>query len=1565
MPDLTLVATVGATKFYYETVANPAWARWPEYHWTITDGTNRPDVSGADRWENGEYIGTYLIESYAKVYATVERPTSYLFSQFLYNLYVEDADGVRQVAAGADWLAPIRDAAGTPVGMLAGRLFDSSGQFLSMFGYPNHQSPDVRHTVTYFDATGVGIEVTQNAYIVSIQALPDGLRIHWWEDRDVRPASIGSPNSDPIERAFHPSAEGPSIKPFYVSADNRALTVSPDELTAQGSGAIRIGRVDGILSLLRADSGSVSHTSSVISASGSFFSEIGGINGSLFGGAVTLAVGSRSGTIQQSAFGDFQLAGMNLTFRNVTVAASDLNFGIEMHIPSETAQNALFHDALQLLNASSTRLLINSGGFDVEIRQDWLPSFPGTLAGIDVQFARMTLDYVGGTALHNLPDIKDAFILNGQVQIGQFFLGSPAITFDVDASKGNYFVYHKGTVDLIGSLTYSGPVNFAGAWALKDIELKINSAENRLSGAATLQTPFGIIGSSSGYELKPKLEFLDGVLDKIELAVDNLNVIIGSSPLFLQSIGGSLGNLHHGFSGIDKWSAGLSVGVTLGPSGLANWSAFRLDASGEYDFGKSDLTAQISLTSNSFRVAGWGFDREVSALSVQGAGVWDVDAGKIAISGAFNVMDGLFSGNGRFTYSGGDFAVVGTGTLALPGLVPGFGGARLANANLLGNWSFNDNSGDDSAAMWGSVSILGKTYNLGVRLSANGLEWLGGKEIAKFGAPVVSSASMKWDAAPATGADVDSSGYTVESGQEYVIIAANWTNSSASAQLTITLPNGLVLNEADFAAHNIFIITDLSSDHSRSAIALHPVAGIWNVGAVGAGELGSVSTLVLVGTPAPTFAFQGSVSSDFQNISLGFEAFDSDSVANITFWYDEDQSGADGIFAGRTTEQDGASSFTWEANNIAAGTYYIYALVDDGVNAPSVIYSANSIALSGNMKRVGTEAADILAGGSGNDILIGGMGADSMFGGTGNDTFYVDDAGDEVYEYAGEGNDRISSSATYMLRADSEVELIEAASISSTDAMNLGGSDTANVIHGNNGVNLLYGNGGNDVLHSYAGNDFLIGGTGDDAMYGGAGNDTYYIDSAGDRIYENAGEGYDRVAPSISYTLPDNAEIELIEAVSIAATDALNFGGSDFANTIYGNNGANLLYGHGGNDVIHSFAGDDFLIGGAGDDAMYGGLGNDTYYVDSTGDRVNEMAGEGYDRVAAIISVTLPDNAEIELLEAVNLAGTERMDLGGSDFANTITGNAGVNILYGNGGNDVLYSYGGNDYLVGGTGNDTMYGGLGNDTYYVDSSGDFVMEAVGEGYDRIATTISLELSGVSEVEMLEVVNSLGTEAFVLTGSDMGNTIIGNAGNNVINGRGGSDILVGLGGADTFEFTTALGSGNIDRIEDFQVGTDRIRLGGSNGNPFTAIAAGTLAASAFTTGSEATSAGHRIIYNSATGALSYDSDGAGGAAAVQFATLGGGLALTAGHFTVAGGPSPGAGEAGSSTKTSSHTLPEWEAAEENLDLSMALREDAAFTDLSIASTFQPATSRVELLRTLDEPALLPADPPLFG
>jgi Ca2+-binding RTX toxin-like protein len=231
-------------------------------------------------------------------------------------------------------------------------------------------------------------------------------------------------------------------------------------------------------------------------------------------------------------------------------------------------------------------------------------------------------------------------------------------------------------------------------------------------------------------------------------------------------------------------------------------------------------------------------------------------------------------------------------------------------------------------------------------------------------------------------------------------------------------------------------------------------------------------------------------------------------------------------------------------------------------------------------------------------------------------------------------------------------------------------------------------------------------------MRGGTGNDTYVVDSAGDVVVELAGEGTDTVQSSISYTLGSN-----VENLTLTGTAKIDGTGNTLANTLTGNAADNVLDGGAGNDRLNGGGGNDTLIGGAGndrldggtgDDTMRGGTGNDTYVVDSAGDVVVELAGEGTDTVQSSISYTLGSN-----VENLTLTGTGKIDGAGNDLNNTLTGNAADNVLDGGAGNDRLNGGGGNDTLIGGAGNDRLDGGAGDDVLLGGAGNDALIGGTG------------------------------------------------------------------------------------------------------------------------------------------------------------------------------------------------------------------------------------------------------------
>ncbi|WP_198670656.1 hypothetical protein [Oceanicella sp. SM1341] len=96
---------------------------------------------------------------------------------------------------------------------------------------------------------------------------------------------------------------------------------------------------------------------------------------------------------------------------------------------------------------------------------------------------------------------------------------------------------------------------------------------------------------------------------------------------------------------------------------------------------------------------------------------------------------------------------------------------------------------------------------------------------------------------------------------------------------------------------------------------------------------------------------------------------------------------------------------------------------------------------------------------------------------------------------------------------------------------------------------------------------------------------------------------------------------------------------------------------------------------------------------------------------------------------------------------------------------------------------DEMAGFAGNDRYFVDSPGDRVREAAGEGHDRVYASVSFALSQHSQ--HLEELFLTGSADLAGIGNGLDNVIRGNAGDNFLNGAHGDDRLYGGDGNDTF------------------------------------------------------------------------------------------------------------------------------------------------------------------------------------
>jgi uncharacterized repeat protein (TIGR01451 family) len=81
-------------------------------------------------------------------------------------------------------------------------------------------------------------------------------------------------------------------------------------------------------------------------------------------------------------------------------------------------------------------------------------------------------------------------------------------------------------------------------------------------------------------------------------------------------------------------------------------------------------------------------------------------------------------------------------------------------------------------------------------------------------------------------------------------------------------------------------------------------------------------------------------------VTIQWNAFDADSQANISLFYDTDNQGFDGVLiADGLAETDGQGSFVWNTENVPKGDYFIYAKIVDEKHPPVYSYSKGKLKL--------------------------------------------------------------------------------------------------------------------------------------------------------------------------------------------------------------------------------------------------------------------------------------------------------------------------------------------------------------------------------------------------------------------------------------------------------------------------------------------------------------------------------------------------------------------------------------------------------------------------------------------
>lgn len=553
--------------------------------------------------------------------------------------------------------------------------------------------------------------------------------------------------------------------------------------------------------------------------------------------------------------------------------------------------------------------------------------------------------------------------------------------------------------------------------------------------------------------------------------------------------------------------------------------------------------------------------------------------------------------------------------------------------------------------------------------------------------------------------------------------------------------------------------------------------------------------------------------------------------------------------------------------------------------------------LGGDDRIFGGDGRDYLSGGDGNDIIEGGSGYGMLSGGAGNDRITGGDVtdfinggvGDDVifgmggddYLSSGGGADTVDGGAGHDMLAFDGQRSRYVITVTATGVTVTGPSDGYNGptvtsvltnieeisfldqrvflgsgVEGTANSDLLTGTAAIDTLNGYDGDDILIGDDGDDIINGGAGNDT---------------ASFERVSGS----LPGGVTIDLhLTGVQTGGSghgrDTLisieNLRGSQYSDTLTGDDGVNRIDGGDGADVLNGGLGADTLIGGVGQDRVVftqvatGPLsevrgtvsgGADYDYLDASG--IVGMRIDGIDSQSLLLTVGAQQYVLTGFEDYRGGAGADDLDFSGYAFMlNRIDLGGGNDRVVGGAEHDVIYGGTGDDVLIGAGDRvrDDLSGGDGNDTIIFDAwdnaigeNGDDLLIFTGDYYpffiDGGSGQDTLRLNGgfrmnlsleqgssmfnhgfqARGIENIEFVLDAGQEA-VATGDDRANILSavssnGVAGTVTLSGMGGNDTLIGAGGNDLInggEGDDLIDGGGGDDLIDGGNGRNRVEGG---------------------------------------------------------------------------------------------------------------------------------------------------------
>ncbi len=502
---------------------------------------------------------------------------------------------------------------------------------------------------------------------------------------------------------------------------------------------------------------------------------------------------------------------------------------------------------------------------------------------------------------------------------------------------------------------------------VEQVTLCLDTPTNSYSGGGTFGIPLG----QDGIEIEKAKSIVEGCFDSISLAVTDINQAILYTPtpipipiVYLERVGGSLDGLCPNDD--NALVIGIHGAFTVGPEveiGGDDWSLIWLDLGGELDLsGRVTGTALLKVGNQAdpimegdarviFDLAD-GVYLELHLekswdsqpfLDLRGQAAADFSATfQTGLSGLITIPDNLpfislAAGQEILAKAYGEAVFqndnpngyMAVGFRMMIGFPPPFGPLDLAHAieiNLAnGNIDWNSSWDRIREVCFGCSYLLQEDTTRSARKPPTYLR----------PQPLLNEPIRRMS-------QLGPEPFIVDPGVGLVIFRATW--ETGNTELELIDPSGTSMTPSNVGEHANAIYYENLVVPEAFYIITSPAAGQWQLSLSDPAGIGAYTLSQIQESHAPTITLTEPSADAFGSpITIRWSAADADSDAEINLFYAVGHHGTDGrlIVSGLLENTD--TEYVWTPTGVQSGEYYVYAVIDDGMNVPTVSCSTGRV----------------------------------------------------------------------------------------------------------------------------------------------------------------------------------------------------------------------------------------------------------------------------------------------------------------------------------------------------------------------------------------------------------------------------------------------------------------------------------------------------------------------------------------------------------------------------------------------------------------------------------------------